>query len=77
MIGDGQGRLVRSIAMTSRNPRELFADTREPFPASFVSQDVHVPWSEARAPSFRLRLHVPNHPPSPCSIGWLGTGCTK
>ena len=71
------GRHVGSSPKPSRSPRELLADTRAWFAAAFVSPDVHVPWSEVRAPSFRLRLHVPNHPPSPCSIGWLGTGCTE
>lgn len=36
--------------------------------------DGRAPRSQRYAPSFRLRLHVPDLPPSPCSNGRSGTG---
>ena len=62
--------------MTPRNPREPFASLRELRTARVSIEHVRAPWSHGCAPSLRLRLHVPNLPPSPCSFGRLGTGCT-
>lgn len=60
--------------MTSRNPREHFARTRELRTATTNSNRVRAPRSRVHAPSFRLRLHVPDLPPSPCSNGRSGIG---
>ena len=62
--------------MSSRNARETLAPTREARTAISFPCCVRAPRSGGRAPSLRLRLHVPNLPPSPCSIGRLGTGRT-
>jgi hypothetical protein len=62
--------------MTSPNPRDPFALPRELRTANETIGHVRAPWSDGRAPSLRLRLLVPNLPPSPCSFGRLGTGCT-
>lgn len=61
-------------ATPSRIAREWFAHTREFGSSAGAISCVHSPWSESPVSSCRLRLHVPNLPPSPCSIGRLGTG---
>jgi hypothetical protein len=65
---------ARRLAFSPRNHRDLFARTRELLTLYVIGPDVHAPWSQAHVPSLRLRLHVPNPPPSPCSIGGLGSG---
>ena len=62
--------------MTARNPRERLALTRALRTAATRLSFVRAPRSQVRAPSFRLRLHVPDLPPSPCSNGRSGTGRT-
>ena len=71
-----KARLPGSIAMSSRNPREPFVGSRELRTACVAIEHVHAPCSDGCAPSLRLRLRAPNLPPSPCSFGRLGTGCT-
>lgn len=61
-------------ATPSRKARDGFAPTREFRSSTGSVPCVRSPWSENPVSSRRLRLHVPNLPPSPCSIGRLGTG---
>lgn len=61
-------------ATPSRKAREWFAPVSELRTPPGAISCVRSPWSEQPVSSLRLRLHVPNLPPSPCSIGRLGTG---
>ena len=70
----GSSGISKALAFSPRDHRDPFARTRESLTLSAIGPDVHAPWSQAHVPSLRLRLHVPNPPPSPCSIGGLGSG---
>jgi hypothetical protein len=58
--------------MTSRAPRDILALTRELRTATAILCSARTPRSGVRVPSLRLRLHVPDLPPSPCSSREVG-----